>query len=82
MPADATVDELYDAAEALRPAADAPKRPGSAVPQPPQLALMAGFPPRELPARGSAEAGATLLRAAGVDAGSTVLVVLRSADAS
>jgi solute carrier family 25 carnitine/acylcarnitine transporter 20/29 len=35
-----------------------------------------------LPARGSAEAGATLLRAAGVDAGFTVLVVLRSADCS
>jgi hypothetical protein len=80
-PADATVDELYDAAEALRPAADAPKRaPGAGVPS--MLALMAGFPPRELPARGSAEASATLLRAAGVDAGSTVLVVLRSADGS
>ena len=71
--ADTTVDELYDAAEAL----------WAALPTPaPQLALMAGFPPRELPARGSAEARATPLAAAGVDAGSTVLVVLRSADGS
>ena len=77
MPADASVDDLYDAAEALRPASDARVHAGGAAAQ---LALMAGFPPRELPARGSGEARATSVRDAGVDAGSTVLVVLRLAD--
>ena len=76
MPADASVDDLYDAAEALRPASDAPARAAA----PPHFALLAGFPPRELPARGSGEARATSLRDAGVDAGTTVLVVLRLAD--
>lgn len=82
MPADASVDDLHDAAEALRPACDAAAT-RAAAPQstttPPLFALLAGFPPRELPARGSEEARATALRDAGVDAGSTVLVVLRSA---
>ena len=81
MPADASVDDLYDAAEALRPASDAAATRAVAPPPtaPPPIALLAGFPPRELPARGSDEARATALRDAGVDAGSTVLVVLRSA---